>query len=110
MCHKLLVMLRKYLNSERPSTILLLERIWGQVKQNSVMVQSLHRQFVEGQIPSTSSVEHFNLPIDSFEDFDRVESLLAEKSQARVFVSATCRLICKLLIIIRILSIFISFI
>ncbi|CAK8685975.1 unnamed protein product [Clavelina lepadiformis] len=53
------------------------------------MVQSLHRQFVEGQIPSTSSVEHFNLPIDSFEDFDRVESLLAEKSQARVFVSAT---------------------
>ncbi|XP_076803357.1 uncharacterized protein LOC143466047 isoform X7 [Clavelina lepadiformis] len=49
---------------ERPSTILLLERIWGQVKQNSVMLQSLHRQFVEGQIPSTSSVEHFNLPID----------------------------------------------
>ncbi|CAK8680016.1 unnamed protein product [Clavelina lepadiformis] len=72
---------------ERPSTILLLERIWGQVKQNSVMLQSLHRQFVEGQIPSTSSVEHFNLPIDSFEDFDRVESLLAEKSQARVFIS-----------------------
>ncbi|XP_076801717.1 uncharacterized protein LOC143449649 [Clavelina lepadiformis] len=51
------------------------------------MLQSLHRQFVEGQIPSTSSVEHFNLPIDSFEDFDRVESLLAEKSQARVFIS-----------------------
>ncbi|CAK8674653.1 unnamed protein product [Clavelina lepadiformis] len=72
---------------ERPSTILLLERIWGQVKQNSVMLQSLHRQFVEGQIPSTSSVEHFNLPIDSFEDFDRVESLLAEKSQAHVFIS-----------------------
>ncbi|CAK8685601.1 unnamed protein product [Clavelina lepadiformis] len=84
MCHKLLVMLCKYLNSDRQSTILLLEKIWGQVKQNTLMLQSLHRRFVEGQIPSTSSVEDFNLPIGSFEDFDRVESLLAEKSQASV--------------------------
>ena len=63
------------------------------------MLQSLHCRFVEGQIPSTSSVEHFNLPIGSFEDFDRVEPLLAEKSQASVLVSAIFRLISKLLII-----------
>ncbi len=75
-----------YFYSEVFTNEVTMQRIWGQVKQNTLLLQEIHRRVVDGQLPSVVSPEEFGLPMQSIDDFRNVKTMLGEKLKHNALV------------------------
>ena len=73
-------------SGEPRSISVMLQRIMGQVKQNTVLLQSISKR-LQGQEDAVVSVDDFHLPLVSEESFNRAENLLADRAKFKSLVS-----------------------